>query len=84
MHGLQSGDAVTFKEIQGMTFLNGSTQEIRGKLTLSGNSRYIKKLWFTNIVFLSSNGPIFRFQSRGRVQICRDCKIRIFIWSFEV
>ena len=37
-----------------------------------------------DIVFLSSNGPIFRFQSRGRVQICRDCKIRIFIWSFEV
>ena len=31
MHGLQTGDKVTFKEIVGMTVLNGSEQTVKGK-----------------------------------------------------
>ena len=31
MHGLQTGDEVTFKEIVGMTVLNGSEQPVTGK-----------------------------------------------------
>lgn len=31
MHGLQTGDKVTFKEIAGMTVLNGSEQTVKGK-----------------------------------------------------
>ena len=30
MHGLQTGDKVTFKEIVGMTALNGSEQTVKG------------------------------------------------------
>ena len=30
MHGLQTGDKVTFKEIVGMTALNGSVQTVKG------------------------------------------------------
>lgn len=30
MHGLQTGDNVTFKEIVGMTALNGSEQTVKG------------------------------------------------------
>ncbi|XP_038073495.1 ubiquitin-like modifier-activating enzyme 6 [Patiria miniata] len=29
MHGFQSGDHITFKEIEGMTILNGSTQQVK-------------------------------------------------------
>ena len=31
MHGLEDGDKIQFKEIVGMTALNGSTQTIKGK-----------------------------------------------------
>ena len=31
MHGLQTGDKVTFKEIVGMTVINGSEQTVKGK-----------------------------------------------------
>ena len=31
MHGLQTGDKVTFKEIVGMKALNGSVQTVKGK-----------------------------------------------------
>ena len=31
MHGLEDGDHVTFKEINGMTQLNGKTCQVKGK-----------------------------------------------------
>ena len=34
MHGLQTGDKVTFKEIVGMRVLNGSEQPVKGKKSL--------------------------------------------------
>lgn len=31
MHGLEDGDKIQFKEIVGMTALNGTTQTVKGK-----------------------------------------------------
>ena len=33
-HGLESGDLVTFKEVQGMTELNNQTHEVKGNLNI--------------------------------------------------
>ena len=34
MHGLEDGDKIEFKEIVGMTALNGTTQTVKGNASL--------------------------------------------------
>lgn len=48
MHGFQSGDTVTFKEVSGMIGLNGRQSHIEGK--------------HTHCIFTSINCNIFRHQ----------------------
>ena len=37
MHGLEAGDTVTFREVVGMTTVNGTTHKVKGDCLLINN-----------------------------------------------